>query len=93
MNAAVCPASKTNSRLFKSLVIIVSVTIGAYLITALVRLIILPPLQLSQVQVWFWELTFGTLLNLGVALNAPVLYVCRFGIVDMDFRASTSGLQ
>ncbi|KAL3073100.1 hypothetical protein niasHT_035376 [Heterodera trifolii] len=68
--------TNTNARLFKSLVVIISISIGCYLISAVVRLFVLPPLHLDQVKVWFVELYFGILLNLGVALNAPVLFIC-----------------
>ncbi|KAL3084821.1 hypothetical protein niasHT_031706 [Heterodera trifolii] len=68
--------TNTNARLFKSLVVIISITIGCYLFNAMVRLFVLPPLQLDQVKVWFVEMFFGILLNVGVTLNAPVLFIC-----------------
>lgn len=69
--------SRVNQRLSSSLLAIVGISIGSYLLTALVRLLLLPPLHLGQIPVWFLELYFGILLNLGVTLNAPVLYLCR----------------
>uniref|UniRef100_A0A914I353 G-protein coupled receptors family 1 profile domain-containing protein n=1 Tax=Globodera rostochiensis TaxID=31243 RepID=A0A914I353_GLORO len=68
--------SNNETHLFKSLAVIISISIGSYLITAVVRLFLLPLMHLDQVQVWFVELYFGILLNVGVALNAPVLYIC-----------------
>uniref|UniRef100_A0A915MBI1 Polygalacturonase n=1 Tax=Meloidogyne javanica TaxID=6303 RepID=A0A915MBI1_MELJA len=75
-NTAVCKESRNNAKLFKSMFTIVSVTIGCYLMSAAVRLVILPPFHLGEINVWIIELAFGTLLNLGVALNAVVLYIC-----------------
>nr|CAD2177598.1 unnamed protein product [Meloidogyne enterolobii] len=75
-NTAVCKESRNNAKLFKSMFTIVSVTIGCYLMSAAVRLVILPPFHLGEINVWIIELAFGTLLNLGVTLNAVVLYIC-----------------
>ncbi|KAL3088122.1 hypothetical protein niasHS_009408 [Heterodera schachtii] len=68
--------TNTNARLFKSLVVIISISIGCYLFNGMVRLFVLPPLHLDQVKVWFVEMFFGILLNVGVTLNAPVLFIC-----------------
>ncbi|KAL3104504.1 hypothetical protein niasHT_028927 [Heterodera trifolii] len=73
--------TNTNARLFKSLVVIISISIGCYLFNGVVRLFVLPPLHLDQIKVWFVEMFFGVLLNVGVALNAPVLFIC-----SMDYR-------
>ncbi|KAL3100854.1 hypothetical protein niasHT_029275 [Heterodera trifolii] len=73
--------TNTNARLFKSLVVTISISIGCYLFNGVVRLFVLPPLHLDQVKVWFVEMFFGILLNVGVALNAPVLFIC-----SMDYR-------
>jgi hypothetical protein len=57
--------------------VIIGINIGGSLLNAFVRLFIIPQMDLNQIQVWVIQTYLGILLNLCVALNAVVLYICR----------------
>jgi hypothetical protein len=72
-------SSSVGGRLFKSLVIIVGANVGGYLLNIILRRINADKLlALDPVQSWQFSALVGILLNVFIALDAPVLYVYRW---------------
>jgi hypothetical protein len=75
------PGTKqTNQRLLKSLLLIISVNIGGYLISLSVYQLFYMLMGMGWDFVMVWHLSFisGISLNLSAACNAPILYWTRF---------------
>ena len=70
---------ETNTRLLKSLVIIVSINIGGYLISLSFYQLFFLMMEWGLDFVLIWQISFasGISLNMAVACNAPVLYYTR----------------
>jgi hypothetical protein len=66
-----------NAKLFKSLVVIVLIVIGGYMINNLFRLVINHAFTLNDVQIWSVNVFGGILLNIGASAETPTLYIFR----------------
>ncbi|CAK5072842.1 unnamed protein product [Meloidogyne enterolobii] len=67
--------SDTQSRLLKSLILIVSIVIGGYVINSIYRLIVNQFFKLNDIQNWSIGMFGGTLLNIGASAETPILYI------------------
>uniref|UniRef100_A0A914I2F0 G_PROTEIN_RECEP_F1_2 domain-containing protein n=1 Tax=Globodera rostochiensis TaxID=31243 RepID=A0A914I2F0_GLORO len=69
-------SQETNTRLVRSLVIILSISIGGYLFSLALYQLLYAFGHLFGSPIQIWQLSFigGVLLNAGAAANAPVLY-------------------
>nr|CAD2199512.1 unnamed protein product [Meloidogyne enterolobii] len=65
----------TQSRLLKSLILIVSIVIGGYVINSLCRMIINHLFNLNDIQIWSVNVFGGILLNIGASAETPTLYI------------------
>uniref|UniRef100_A0A914H8K0 G-protein coupled receptors family 1 profile domain-containing protein n=1 Tax=Globodera rostochiensis TaxID=31243 RepID=A0A914H8K0_GLORO len=63
-----------NNRIFRSLVVIISVNISGYFLKFNEILIIIPMFGNDLMAIWKWNQIFGILLNISAASNAPILY-------------------
>ncbi|KAL3117017.1 hypothetical protein niasHT_002976 [Heterodera trifolii] len=64
---------KFNQRAFRSLLCIIGVNIGGYLISFLIAALTKQHIS-SSITVWFIQIFTGALLNIGAASPAPILY-------------------
>uniref|UniRef100_A0A914I1F1 G_PROTEIN_RECEP_F1_2 domain-containing protein n=1 Tax=Globodera rostochiensis TaxID=31243 RepID=A0A914I1F1_GLORO len=73
---SICFSQETNTRLVRSLVIILSISIGGYLFSLALYQLLYAFGHLFGSPIQIWQLSFigGVLLNAGAAANAPVLY-------------------
>ncbi|KAF7632662.1 G_PROTEIN_RECEP_F1_2 domain-containing protein [Meloidogyne graminicola] len=67
--------SQIESRLLKSLILIVSIVIGGYVINNICRIIIDHFLNLNDIQIWSVNVFGGILLNIGASAETPTLYI------------------
>ncbi|KAL3098886.1 hypothetical protein niasHT_024641 [Heterodera trifolii] len=86
---------QTNTRILRSLVIILSINIGGYFITMIMYKFIdaIGPLLESPIRFWQFGFIAGILLNLGAGSNAVVLYFCSKEyrqLFKKEFRALKS---
>nr|CAD2197430.1 unnamed protein product [Meloidogyne enterolobii] len=65
----------TQSRLLKSLILIVSIVIGGYVINSICRMIINHLFNLNDIQIWSVNVFGGILLNIGASAETPTLYI------------------
>nr|CAD2165156.1 unnamed protein product [Meloidogyne enterolobii] len=66
---------KPQSRLLKSLILIVSIVIGGYVIGCLCKIIIDHFLNLNDIQIWTVNQFAGILINIGASAETPILYI------------------
>uniref|UniRef100_A0A914N914 G-protein coupled receptors family 1 profile domain-containing protein n=1 Tax=Meloidogyne incognita TaxID=6306 RepID=A0A914N914_MELIC len=69
--------SEPQSRLLKSLILIVSIVIGGYVIGCLCKIIIDHFLNLNDIQIWTVNQFAGILINIGASAETPILYIFR----------------
>ncbi|CAK5082012.1 unnamed protein product [Meloidogyne enterolobii] len=69
--------SDTQSRLLKSLILIVSIVIGGYIIGYICKIIVDHFFILNDIQIWSVNEFGGILLNIGASAEAPILYIFR----------------
>ena len=74
------PAGDRNARLFRSLVVIICVVLGGYLLNNLVRLFFIKIFALNDVQAWFCGTYSGAILNIGASAEVPILFIFRWGV-------------
>ncbi|KAF7632663.1 hypothetical protein Mgra_00007967 [Meloidogyne graminicola] len=63
------------SRLLKSLILIISVVIGGYVIGCCFRLIINHYFNLNDIQIWSVNVFAGIFINIGASAETPILYI------------------
>ncbi|CAK5076074.1 unnamed protein product [Meloidogyne enterolobii] len=69
-------------KLLRSLSLIVFVNIGGYFIV-LTLAVLWPVLGLSEIDIWFLRTYFGIILNISAASNGPILFLNRFGDLNL----------
>nr|CAD2197428.1 unnamed protein product [Meloidogyne enterolobii] len=67
--------SDTQSRLLKSLILIISIVIGGYIINSLCHLIINRFFNFNDIQNWLVNVFGGFLSNIGASAETPILYI------------------
>uniref|UniRef100_A0A1I8BG93 G_PROTEIN_RECEP_F1_2 domain-containing protein n=1 Tax=Meloidogyne hapla TaxID=6305 RepID=A0A1I8BG93_MELHA len=74
-NSDIGVESDSQSRLFKSLVLIITIVIGGYVINSICRLIVNRFFNLNDIQNWYVSVLGGLLLNIGASAETPTLYI------------------
>jgi hypothetical protein len=65
-------------RLLRSLILILCVSVGSYLVgISAYQILFRINFGLDPIAIWEWCFLPGSILNLGAAANAPILYVNR----------------
>nr|CAD2199508.1 unnamed protein product [Meloidogyne enterolobii] len=74
-NSDIGVESDSQSRLLKSLVLIITIVIGGFVINSVCRLIVNRFFNLNDIQNWYVSVLGGLFLNIGASAETPTLYI------------------